>query len=612
MMKTIKHTIMIAGLLATVLPVIGQKQKISSADQLPRRTYDVQAESFMSAMKDEALMNRLASELKTNLLADLNTYEIADAATLKAYYTSLMVLEQREKNFDKLLEYSQISKELSQKEPEKLLSGLGTQAYIAAYKKVGKRTGDTFKNAYKESLADSYSELPYDVVAETLLARRNQFNYLTRDLIVGGIKAQLEPIVQNMGDTWDESIVATLFTYEDLLEEGMDLIPVQVEVINAWEAANKSSSSGIKDFWKDRVVDLSTGNPDITPVVLAVWDTGVDIEVFPQKNRFADKAGKSGIFFDKEGNRSDSMLTPEADLSTPVAELEELIEGVFDLRYNIQSEAADKTMQTIRSLKQDEVQKFQEDTGWYGAYSHGTHVAGIVQDGNPSAKILAARLEYSTKSLPDVPTVERAERWARMFTETVEYFKANKVRVVNMSWRYNSQAYEGALAANGVGGSTEERAELARKIFQIEKDALYTTMNNAPEILFVCGSGNENNDADFAEYIPAGLNLPNLITIGAVDIEGKKASFTTEGESVDYYANGHRIESYVPGGNRLLFSGTSMASPQVANLAGKLIALNPNLSVSEVIELIEEGSDVSDEGIRLINPRKSVDLLLNQ
>lgn len=605
----IKKSIMIVGIIGCFTTAIAQKKKITSADELPRRTYEVQATGFLSALKDEALLNRLAKELKANLLTDLETYDIQDASTLKAYYSSLMILEQREQNFDKLLEYSELSKELSQKEPEKLLSGLGTKAYVHAYNKAGSETGEVFQNAYKESLSESYSNLPFDVVSESLLARRNQLSYLTKDLVLGGIKAQLEPMVKNMGSNWDESIVASLFSYEELFGAGMHLISAQVEVINTWEAANKSNASEKIDFWKDRVVDLDKINAKANPVVLAVWDTGVDINVFPKENRFADSSGKSGIFFDKDGKPSDSMLTPEADLSTSVADLEELIEGVFDLRYNIQSEAADKTMNTIKSLKQDEVQKFQEDAGWYGVYSHGTHVAGIVQDGNPSAQILAARLEYSTKSMPEIPTIEKAEQWAKMFRATVEYFKENNVRVVNMSWRYNSQAYEGALSANGIGASTEERAELARKIFNIEKNALNEAMRNAPEILFVCGSGNENNDADFAEYIPAGLNLPNLITIGAVDIEGKKAAFTTEGKSVDFYANGHKIESYVPGGNRLLFSGTSMASPQVANLAGKLMALKPDLKVSEVIELIRKGSDISDEGIRLINAKKSVELL---
>ncbi len=61
-------------------------------------------------------------------------------------------------------------------------------------------------------------------------------------------------------------------------------------------------------------------------------------------------------------------------------------------------------------------------------------------------------------------------------------------------------------------------------------------------------------------------------------------------------------ESYVPGGNRLAFSGTSMASPQVVNLAAKLWAANPELTVEEVKNAIQQTATKSDEGIMLIDP----------
>ena len=180
-----------------------------------------------------------------------------------------------------------------------------------------------------------------------------------------------------------------------------------------------------------------------------------------------------------------------------------------------------------------------------------------------------------------------------------------------MSWRYNSASIEGALIANGVGKTADERKQMAQEMFEIEKRGLYEAIKNAPEILFVAGSGNENNDANFSEYIPATFDLPNLVTIGAVDSEGKKTAFTTEGKSVRLYANGYEVESFVPGGDRLKMSGTSMASPQVANLAAKLLAVNPKLKPSELIKLINDGSEVSaeDSKIRLINPKKSLALI---
>jgi subtilisin family serine protease len=58
-------------------------------------------------------------------------------------------------------------------------------------------------------------------------------------------------------------------------------------------------------------------------------------------------------------------------------------------------------------------------------------------------------------------------------------------------------------------------------------------------------------------------------------------------------------------------SGTSMAAPQVANLAAKLLALKPRLTPTQLIRLIAQGAEPSaeDPNIRLINPRKSIALL---
>ena len=79
---------------------------------------------------------------------------------------------------------------------------------------------------------------------------------------------------------------------------------------------------------------------------------------------------------------------------------------------------------------------------------------------------------------------------------------------------------------------------------------------------------------------------------------------------MDVHANGFEVESYIPGGQTMKMSGTSMSSPNVVNLAGKLWSLEPGLSVQEVIGLIKDGCDTSEDGrIILINPKASVELL---
>jgi subtilisin family serine protease len=164
------------------------------------------------------------------------------------------------------------------------------------------------------------------------------------------------------------------------------------------------------------------------------------------------------------------------------------------------------------------------------------------------------------------------------------------------------------LAWHIVGATPDERKQLARRLFAIERDALREAIASAPEILFIAGSGNEDNSADFEEYIPAGLQLPNLLTVGAVDRAGEETSFSTFGKTVVLHANGFEVESLLPGGDRIKFSGTSMASPQVANAVAKLFALKPTLTVAQVREALLKGAERNGR-VNLVNPRRSAELL---
>jgi len=229
------------------------------------------------------------------------------------------------------------------------------------------------------------------------------------------------------------------------------------------------------------------------------------------------------------------------------------------------------------------VNVFLEKLGLYGIYAHGTHVAGIAIDGNPAAKNLNARISFDYHSIPFVKDEQAVMNCAEMYKDVITYFKSQNVKVVNMSWTVGIEdEFMEPMRMNGVGANDSVRMEIAKKLFDIERKAYIEAVTSAPDILFVCAAGNDNDDVDFTGNFPASLNLPNIITVGAVDSEGKKTSFTTEGKSVDLYANGFEVESYVPGGDRIKFSGTSMASPQVVNLAAKLWALNPKLTVEQV------------------------------
>jgi len=249
-----------------------------------------------------------------------------------------------------------------------------------------------------------------------------------------------------------------------------------------------------------------------------------------------------------------------------------------------------------------------EEISLFSVYSHGTHVAGILTAGNPYARIVTGRMTFDWKMIPDpCPSRAQIERDIAAAYDYVNFFKKHQVRVVNMSWSGSVKGLEDALEKCGIGKNVDDRKKTAREWFDAGKDGLEKAILSAPNILFVAAAGNSNTDASFDESIPASLRAPNLLTVAAVDKAGDEVSFTSYGPTVVVAANGYEVESYIPGGSRLKMSGTSMASPNAANLAAKILTVNPKLQPPQVIDIIRKTAENSADGRRyLIHPKKAV------
>ena len=88
---------------------------------------------------------------------------------------------------------------------------------------------------------------------------------------------------------------------------------------------------------------------------------------------------------------------------------------------------------------------------------------------------------------------------------------------------------------------------------------------------------NDDNDVEFDEVIPSNFDLPNLMVVAAVDQAGDPTGFTSGGRNVRLYANGFEVESYVPGGERMEMSGTSMACPAAVGAAAAFLSARRDL-----------------------------------
>ena len=623
--------IILSGLLIAI-PVVGapgyareyQKTPITSADQLPRRTVTLEG-TVSQILADREKLEGLARQLLENLQKDLERFDIKDPSTLASYHATIGILHAVLDEPQQALARVPEMRALESKPAVRLTTGLFLETWAKTRAEVPDERSDRFKAAFERNLAAAYAPLPWADIREHVESNKAQATLMNEELVMGSA-VQLQQLLDKTGGVVPEGVVFGLVSIDFLLNHRLPLKEQLVRVLTQLSEANDAPVTR-SDIWVDRDVSLENRS-GLKPVIIGIWDAGVDMTALPEPHRFVNP-GETVDGRDNDGNgfvddvhgiaydRSRSvrlvgtLADPTGNVTREIRTLQRLAKGSIDMQAGLRSPEATELQNAISALKRDEVQGFMEELGFYTAYMHGTHVAGIAIEGNPAARILAARMTYDHRQPPVPHTMEMARFNARMFEETVAYFRAQGVKVVNMSWRYNGASIEGSLAVNGVGGDADARKALARKMFDIEKNALYEAIKGAPDILFVCGSGNESNDADFSEYIPASFDLPNLVTVGAVDIEGKRTSFTTEGKSVDFFANGHEILSLVPGGDKLRISGTSMASPQVANLAAKLLAIDPTLRPTALVELIRKGSEPSaeDPEIRLINARKTIGML---
>jgi hypothetical protein len=601
----LKHSLLfVLAALVAHGAVAQDKKRIEKATDMPRFTYKVEGK-LEDLVRDEKAFSRFAAEVRRDNQSVLDGYEIADKAAHRALLGMQAQIDFLEGRYAEAAKLAEEIRALEEKPADKLLSGMAIRTMVAAQAKVGDTTSEAFRQEVRRLIVAELAGYPYAVIANDIKMFKSSAEIIGEALLMGSVRDRLQPVVDKAGGVLSSDFAPAIVRARFGLVTRLPLKQALIDTYGAYLAANQVDKP---DIWAARDVELPAGGK-YSQVNVAIWDSGVDAPLF--KDRVArDRAGRPlFIAFDVYQNPSQSELMPiPAELRSRIPAMKSRMKGLSDLQSNVDSPEANEVKALLSQLKRDEYKGVVEELGLAYNYSHGTHVAGIAMAGNPHARLVNARIEFGYKLLPDpCPSRELAEKNVKNAKAYVDFFRKHGVRVVNMSWGGTAKSVEGELELCNIGKTPEERKKIAREYFDLQKKGLRDAFASAPEILFVAAAGNSNADAAFEEAIPADIVLPNLLTVGAVDKAGDEAAFTSYGPTVKAHANGYQVDSYLPGGERVAFSGTSMAAPQVAGLAAKMLAVNPKLKPTEIIAIILGTVEKTADGRRfLVHPGNAI------
>ena len=203
---------------------------------------------------------------------------------------------------------------------------------------------------------------------------------------------------------------------------------------------------------------------------------------------------------------------------------------------------------------------------------HGTHCSGIIgAEGNNNEGITG--INWNVQIMPLKFLGRGGFGSTKDAIEAINYAidrkqKGVNVRVISASWGSTSysKALEDAIRAAGEQG-----------------------------ILFVAAAGNSTTDNDKRPHYPSNYDLPNVVSVAALDRSDALASFSNYGaKTVHIAAPGREILSTWLNDQYREASGTSMATPQVSGVAGLILANEPNISLEKLRERLLNSVDKID------------------
>lgn len=382
-----------------------------------------------------------------------------------------------------------------------------------------------------------------------------------------------EVLVKFKSGVSQDAIDALSARFNDQVEDRIENAPGWIAIDDLDDA---SPAATVREYLLLPEVEYAEENFEIN--LTEAVDSSI-VPVFPHDPQFIEQWAlqNSGQRGGKEG----------ADISAPLAWAtttgsEEVVVAVLDTGVDYNHEDLKPNMWTrpasMEAYQDADLGSVDDEYGFNAVENasdpmddngHGTHCAGIIgAEGENDLGI--AGVNWKVRIMPLKFMNAGGSGTTKDAIEAINYAINRKkagvnVRIISASW----------------GSTQRSRAleDVIRKAYEAD-------------ILFVAAAGNSSVSNDRTPHFPSSYNVPNVVSVAALDRNDQLAKFSNWGaKSVAIGAPGVDILSTWLGNAYEEKSGTSMATPVVAGVAALIVAEHQGMSVDDVRKKLLASTD---------------------